>query len=63
MTANRSSDPLVTGVRKAFIHFSKAALEVASGIGDLVTGITETIRSDDSNDEAAAGGPQKIDIE
>jgi hypothetical protein len=53
----------VTGVKKAFIHFSKAALEVASGIGDLVTGITETIRSDDSNDEAAADGPQKIDIE
>jgi hypothetical protein len=53
----------VAGVKKAFIHFSKAALEVASGIGDLVAGVTETIKSDDSDDEPPADGPQKIDIE
>ncbi len=63
MTFNRNSKPLVTGVKKAFIHFSKALLEVASGIGDLVTGVTETVRSDDSNDEPPADGPHKIDIE
>jgi hypothetical protein len=63
VTVNRNPAPLVTGVKKALIHFSKAALEVASGIGDLVTGVTKTIQSDGSNDEPSADGPQKIDIE
>jgi len=63
VTDSRNTDPLVTGVKKAFVHFSKAALEVASGVGDLVTGVSRTIRPDDSNDESAADGPQKIDIE
>jgi hypothetical protein len=53
----------VTGVKKAFIHFSKAAIEVASGVGDLVTGVTRTIRPDDSNDESDADGPQRIEVE
>jgi len=63
VTDSRNTDPLVTGVKKAFVHFSKAALEVASGVGDLAIGVARTIRPDDSNDESAADGPQKIDIE
>jgi len=63
VTDNRNADPLVTGVKKAFVHFSKAALELASGVGDLVTGITRTIRPDDPGDDPDADGPQKIDVE
>ena len=63
MTDGRNSDPLVTGVRKALVHFSKAALEFASGVGDLVTGVTRTIRRDDPSDDPDADGPQKIDVE
>lgn len=63
MTQKRGTDPLVSGMRKAVLHFSKAALEVASGVGDLVTGITRTVRPQGDGDDAERDGPQKIEIE
>jgi hypothetical protein len=53
----------VSGLQKAALHFSKAAIEVASGVGDLVTGIVHKVRPDGGDDDSAADGPQKIDIE
>lgn len=63
MTDSRNTDPLVAGVKKAFLHFSKAAIEVASGVRDIVDGVSETVRPGNGDDEPESGGPQKIDIE
>ncbi|MDK1018055.1 MAG: hypothetical protein QGD89_01440 [Actinomycetota bacterium] len=62
MTQKGSTDPLVTGIKSAIVHFSKAAIEVASGVGSLVTGITRTMRSDDERDDVE-DGRQRIEVE
>jgi hypothetical protein len=51
------------GLKKAAVHFSKAAIEIASGVGDLVMGISGTVRPAADNADGDADGPQKIDIE
>lgn len=63
MTDQRGTEPLVSGLKKAALHFSKAAVEIVSGVGDLVTGIARTVRPDTGDDDNAADGPQKIEIE
>lgn len=63
MTQDRPTDPLVSGIKRALFHFSKAAFEVASGVGELLTGVTRTVRPGDGADEPESDGPQKIDIE
>jgi hypothetical protein len=63
VTDSQGTDPLVSGLRKAALHFSKAAVEVASGVSDLVQGIVHTVRPDGGNDGSSADGPQRIDIE
>ena len=45
------------------MHFSKAAVEVASGVGDLVNGVTATVRPTADDSDGDSGGPQKIEIE
>jgi hypothetical protein len=45
------------------MHFSKAAIEVASGVVDLVNGITSTVRPPNSADDSGEDGPQRIEIE
>jgi hypothetical protein len=50
-------------LQKAALHFSKAAIEIVSGVGDLVTGVTLTVRPDDSENDSDTDGPQKIEIE
>ena len=63
MTHNSGTDPLVLGLQKAALHFSRAAIEVVSGVGDLVNGITRKVRPDSGTDDSASDGPQKIEIE
>ncbi len=63
MTQSKGTEPLVSGVKKAALHFSRAAIEVVSGVADLVNGVTQTIKRDDESDGAGADGPQKIEIE
>ena len=63
MTENRATDHLIAGLQKAAIHFSKAALEVVSGVGDLVTGVTHTVRPPGGDDDPDADGPQRIEIQ
>ncbi len=36
MTQSKGTEPLVSGVKKAALHFSRAAIEVVSGVADLV---------------------------
>ncbi len=62
MTDKRGTEPLVSGMKKAALHFSKAALEIVSGVGDLVSGIARTVRPE-GDDDGASDGPQKIEIE
>jgi hypothetical protein len=45
------------------MHFSKAAIEVVSGVADLVNGITSTVRPSRSDDDSGEDGPQRIEIE
>ncbi len=63
MTQSNGTEPLVSGVKKAALHFSKAAIEVVSGIADLVTGVTQTVKRGGDDDASGVDGPQKIDIE
>ncbi|MEN8040332.1 MAG: hypothetical protein ABFR95_02410 [Actinomycetota bacterium] len=63
MTDTDNTTPLVAGVKSAAIHFSKAALEIASGVGVLVVGVARTVRPTDEPTESEDGGPQKIEIE
>lgn len=55
-------EPLVTGAKRATVHFVKAAIEVASGLGALVAGVSRTVRPDhvDTDDD---GGPQHVTVE
>jgi hypothetical protein len=50
-------------VKKATLHFSKAAIEVVAGVADLVTGVTQTVKRGGEDDGPDADGPQKIEIE
>lgn len=63
MTESNGTDPLVAGLQKAALHFSRAAIEVVSGVGDLVTGVTRKVRPDSGGDDPDPDGPQKIEIE
>ncbi|MCL1601879.1 MAG: hypothetical protein M3112_10165 [Actinomycetia bacterium] len=63
MTEDRNADPLRSGLQKAAMHFSKAAIEVVSGVADLVNGITSTVRPSNSADDTGEDGPQRIEIE
>jgi hydroxyethylthiazole kinase-like sugar kinase family protein len=61
MTDDKITDPLVDAVKIAVVHFGKAAFEVATGVGALLTGITQTVisRNDDDDDS----GPQTVEVE
>ncbi len=63
MTNQRGTEPLVSGVKKAALHFSKAAFEVYSGVTDLATGIVGTVRPRADDDSDRSDGPEKIEIE
>jgi hypothetical protein len=63
VTDSSGPDPLVAGLQKAAIHFSKAAIEVVSGVGDLVAGVARKIRPESGEDDPGPGGPQRIEIE
>jgi hypothetical protein len=63
VTENRTTDPLRSGLQKAALHFSKAAIEAVSGVTDLVNGIVLTVRPNDSADDSGEDGPQRIEIE
>ena len=62
MTEDKMIDPLVDGVKTAVVHFGKAAFEVASGVGALFVGITQTVSSKDPDDDAGTP-PQKVEVE
>jgi hypothetical protein len=62
MTENNMTDPLVDGVKVAVVHFGKAALEVATGVGALFVGIATTVKPD-SDDDDDAHGTQTIEVE
>jgi hypothetical protein len=54
-------EPLVDATRKATVHFAKAAFEVASGVGALMTGIVRTVRPETQGDER--GASQHVPVE
>ncbi len=57
----RSTEPLVAATKRATVHFAKAAYEVASGLGALFAGVTQTVRRDPDDDTKS--GPQKVTVE
>ena len=62
MTQDKTTDPLVDGVKTAVLHFGKAAFEVANGIGALFVGITQTVKPT-SEDPDDGSGPQTVEVE
>jgi hypothetical protein len=61
MTDTNPIEPLVTGTKRATVHFAKAAFEVASGVGAFLRGVTRTVRPEP--DDAEGTGPQKVEID
>jgi hypothetical protein len=62
MTENNMTDPLVDGVKIAVVHFGKAALEVATGVGALFVGVVTTVKPDNDSDDDVSG-TQTIEVE
>lgn len=56
--------PIQNGLRRAGIHFAKAAYEVVGGVAafvdEVVSAVTEDTPDDDDHDMS---GPTKIDVE
>ena len=44
-------EPLVDATKKASVHFAKAAFEVASGVGALMSGVVRVVRADEPPDD------------
>ena len=58
------SDPFVSSVKKASVHFAKAAIEIFAGIGTLASGVSRSVRPDPSDDSLPdPDAPVRIDIE
>ena len=62
MTQDNRTEPLVDGVKVAVIHFGKAAIEVATGVGALLVGVAATVKPDSDNDDDGSG-TQTIEVE
>ncbi len=62
MTDKETTDEFVNGLRKAAIHFSKAAFEVASGLEDLVAGVVATVRPPGEDDDGSSD-VERIDVQ
>jgi hypothetical protein len=54
-------DPIITGTKRAAIHFTRAAFEIAAGMGALLVGVTETIRPPDDTDDES--GVEHVPVE
>ena len=61
MTDKNPVEPLVTGTKRAAVHFAKAGFEVASGVGALLRGVTRTVRPEP--DDTGTSGPQRVEID
>lgn len=44
-------DPMITGTKRAALHFARAAFEVAAGMGALIAGVTKTVRPPQESDD------------
>ncbi len=51
MSDDKPTDALVDGVKTAVVHFGKAAYEVATGVGALFGGISQTVRPTPPDDD------------
>ncbi len=54
--------PLQKGLRRAGVHFAKAAYEVVGGVAAFVDELAAVV-SDNSSDDDESQGPTKIEIE
>jgi hypothetical protein len=61
MTEGNPTEHLVAATKRATMHFARAAFEVASGVGALAAGITQTVRREPDDDPES--GPQKVTVE
>lgn len=57
-----SQRPIQNGIRRAGVHFAKAAYEVVGGVAAFVDELAAAVR-DDSSDDGEASGPTKIEVE
>ncbi len=47
-------EPVVEATKKATVHFAKAAYEMMSGFGVLLSGVVQVVRDGDQADEVPA---------
>lgn len=53
--------PIQNGLRRAGLHFAKAAYEVVGGIAAFVDEVVSVVTDDDADDDTS--GPTKIPVE
>jgi hypothetical protein len=57
-----SERPIRNGLRRAGVHFAKAAYEVVGGMAAFVDELATVVRDDSSHDDEATG-PTRIEVE
>ena len=55
--------PIQNGLRRAGIHFAKAAYEVVGGVAAFVDEVVSVVTEDASDEDGDTSGPTRIEIE
>jgi len=55
--------PIQNGLRRAGIHFAKAAYEVVGGLAALVDEVVSVVTEDALDEDGDTSGPTRIEIE
>jgi hypothetical protein len=55
--------PIQNGLRRAGIHFAKAAYEVVGGVAAFVDEVVSVVTEDGSDEDGDTSGPTRIEVE
>jgi len=55
--------PIQNGLRRAGIHFAKAAYEVVGGVVAFVDEVVSVVTEDGSDEDGDTSGPTRIEVE
>ena len=55
--------PIQNGLKRAGLHFAKAAYEVVGGVAAFVDEVVSVVTDNDADDDDDTSGPTKITVE